>query len=105
MTTKQEVKRNIMRKIMELRTKDLIEEDSILDVLDDNLDPYIDDLCKENKSLLESCEGATMMYKDLCESKEIIKKLLALHFSPIVTEDDLKKQDEIIKQAQDFIKG
>ena len=51
MITKKEVKRNIMRRIMELRTKDLIEEDSILDVLDDNLDTYIDDLCKENKRL------------------------------------------------------
>ena len=44
MITRKEVKRNIMRKIMELRTKDLIEEDSILDVLDDNLDPYITEL-------------------------------------------------------------
>ena len=74
--TKQEVKRNIIRGIMELRTKDMIEEDSILDVLDDNLDPYIDDLYEENKRLLESCEGTTMMYKDLCESKEIIKFLI-----------------------------
>lgn len=65
---------------------------------------WIEDLEEENKRLLESCEGATMMYKDLCESKEIIKKLLTLHFSPLVTQDDLKKQNEIIKQAQDFIK-
>ena len=44
MTNKQEVKRNILRKIMELRTKDMIEEDCILDVLDDNLDPYVAEL-------------------------------------------------------------
>ena len=44
MKTKQEVKRNIMHKIMELRTKDMIEEDCILDVLDDNLDSYITEL-------------------------------------------------------------
>jgi hypothetical protein len=44
MKTKQEVKRNIMHKIMGLRTKDMIEEDCILDVLDDNLDPYITEL-------------------------------------------------------------
>ena len=44
MKTKQEVKRDIMRRIMELRTKDMIEEDCILDVLDDNLDPYITEL-------------------------------------------------------------
>ncbi len=48
---------------------------------------WIDDLEEENKEL-----------------KEIIKKLLALYSSPLVTQDDLKKQDEIIKQAQDFIK-
>ena len=44
MKTKQEVKRDIMRRIMELRIKDMIEEDCILDVLDDNLDPYITEL-------------------------------------------------------------
>ena len=44
MKTKQEVERNIMRRIMELRTKNMIEEDCILDVLDDNLDPYITEL-------------------------------------------------------------
>lgn len=48
---------------------------------------WIDDLEEENKEL-----------------KEIIKKLLALYFSPIVTKDDLKKQDEIIKRVKEFIK-
>ena len=30
------------------------------------------DLQEENRSLLESCEGATMMYKDLCEATKLI---------------------------------
>ncbi len=44
---------------------------------------YITDLEKENaelkeqnRKLLESCEGATMMYKDLQKAKEIIEKLM-----------------------------
>ena len=35
------------------------------------------ELKEQNRSLLESCEGATMMYKDLCKAKEIIKYLLS----------------------------
>ena len=77
MKTKQEVKRNIMRKIMELRTKDLIEEDSILDVLDDNLDPYIteleDELDQERES--KGCiETDYNTYKS--EATKIIQDLL-----------------------------
>jgi len=36
------------------------------------------DLQEENRSLLESCEGATMMYKDLCKAKELISTLLLI---------------------------
>lgn len=99
---KLKAERNEVREILE--DKDFKNVNRIFNLINAD-EKLIDDLCKENKRLLESCEGATMMYKDLCESKEIIKKLLALYFSPIVTQDDLKKQDEIIKQAQDFIKG
>lgn len=42
--------------------------------------------------------------KENIKLKEIIKKLLGLYFTPIVTEDDLKKQDEIIKQAKELTK-
>ncbi len=49
MKTRQELKSEITHKIMELRNKGLIEEDSILDVLDDNLDPYITELEKERE--------------------------------------------------------
>lgn len=38
------------------------------------------------------------------EAKKIIKQLLGLYFNPIMTEDDLKKQDKIIEQAKEFIK-
>lgn len=99
---KLKAERNEVREILE--DKDFKNVNRIFNLINAD-EKLIDDFCKENKRLLESCEGATMMYKDLCESKEIIKKLLALYFSPIVTQDDLKKQDKIIKQAQDFIKG
>lgn len=42
--TKQKLKMNIVHEIMELQNKDLIEEDSILDVLDDCLNPFIDEI-------------------------------------------------------------
>lgn len=32
----------------------------------------IEDLQEENRSLLESCEGVTMMHKDLCEATKLI---------------------------------
>lgn len=43
----------------------------------DNLEKENAELHVTNKNLLESCEGATMMYKDLQKAKEIIKKYLA----------------------------
>lgn len=50
------------------------------------------------------CDWINDLEEENKELKEIIKKLLALYFSPLITQDDLKKQDEIIKQAQEFIK-
>lgn len=34
------------------------------------------ELKEQNKKLLESCEGATMMYEDLCKAKELLKQWL-----------------------------
>ncbi len=34
------------------------------------------ELKEQNTNLLESCEGATMMYKDLCKAKELLKQWL-----------------------------
>lgn len=44
----------------------------------DNLEKENAELTATNKSLLESCEGATMMYKDLCKAKELINTLLLI---------------------------
>jgi len=40
----------------------------------------------------------------LAEAKEIIKKLQFLYLSPVVTKDDVKRQDEILAEAEQFIK-
>ena len=39
----------------------------------------------------------------LVKSKEIIKKLKALYFYPVVTKDDVKRQDEILAEAEQFL--
>lgn len=70
--------------------------------------PTIKELQKENaklkernRKLLESCEGATMMYEDLCKAKEIIKTFLgfaeAFGYSPSI--------DKFITEAEQFLKG
>lgn len=41
--------------------------------------------------------------KKFIKAKEIIKKLKALYFSPIETKDDIKRQDEILEEAEQFI--
>ena len=47
--------------------------------------------------------GRNKANDELVKSKEIIKKLLSLYFAPVVTQDDLKKQDEIIEMARKFV--
>jgi hypothetical protein len=40
----------------------------------------------------------------LAEAKEIIKKLQFLYLSPVVTKDDVKRQDEILAEVKQFLK-
>ena len=72
----------------------------------------IAELKKENaelKKLKRECETSLCRaeyqynYEQLTKAKEIIKKLKALYFSPIVTKDDVKRQDEILEEAEQFI--
>lgn len=49
------------------------------------------DLLKENYALIT-------------KAKKIIKNLKALYFSPVVTKDDVKRQDEILNEAEQFLK-
>lgn len=60
----------------------------------------------EFKKISEYLKNYEMINVDneLYKSKEIIKKLLDLYFTQAVTQDDLKKRDEIIKQAREFVK-
>ena len=59
------------------------------------------DLQEENRSLLESCEGVTMMYKDLCKTKELLKDITSSYGSTEVSEAQLYLK---IKKAEIFLK-
>ena len=39
----------------------------------------------------------------LTTAREIIKKLKVLYFSPVVTKDDVKRQDEILAEVEQFL--
>lgn len=41
--------------------------------------------------------------EQLTTAKEIIKKLKMLYFSPVVTKDDVKRQDEILAEVEQFL--
>lgn len=43
------------------------------------------------------------MRKKMIEAKEIIKKLKALYLYPVVTKDDVKRQDEILAETEQFL--
>lgn len=59
------------------------------------------ELKEQNRNLLESCEGATMMYKDLCKAKEIIKKYLSIGVGGKITQNYL----DVTKEAEYLLKG
>lgn len=55
-----------------------------------------------NKSLLESCEGATMMYEDLCKTKEILHDLANLDGAVHIPMDKVKS---LMVKAEKFLKN
>ena len=57
-------------------------------------------LKEQNKKLLESCEGATMMYEDLCKAKNIIIKLLEVL---IVIDGEQTRELKEVKEAEQFL--
>jgi hypothetical protein len=83
-----------------------------------NGDPYtydcyltVADLEKENAELKEmyheTDEDNNKLRENiplLAEAKEIIKKLQFLYLSPVVTKDDVKRQDEILAEVKQFLK-
>lgn len=69
---------------------------------------YIAELEKENaelkatnKRLLESCEGATMMYKHLTKAKKLLKDITSSYGSTEVSEAQFYLK---IKKAEIFLK-
>lgn len=63
------------------------------------------DLKNRNQELLGSCEGATMMYKDLQKAKEIIKKILhTLENKDSEYTFALKPTHPVLVEAEQFLK-
>lgn len=60
------------------------------------------ELKERNRELLESCEGATMMYKDLCKTKELLKDVYK-----IAKRDwnDPKWHDQVLQKVEQFLNG
>lgn len=93
-------------------TKDEIKNKISLALKDPILQQGFEIICKENtdlqnrnRELLESCEGATMMYKDLQNAKEIIKKLLhTLENKESEYTFALKPTHPVLVEAEQFIK-
>ena len=62
------------------------------------------------KEYLKDCPYTSLKFyadnkyvEQLEQAKVIIKRLLSLYFYPVVTDKDLKRKDEIIEQAEQFI--
>lgn len=86
--------------------------------LRDNYEQYKAVAEPEIKSLKEENAELKKMYHEtdednnklreniplLTEAKEIIKKLQFLYLSPVVTKDDVKRQDEILAEVKQFLK-
>ena len=51
--TKEELKHNFINGVMDLRNKGLVEQDSLLDLFEDVIEPCITDFEKENAELKE----------------------------------------------------
>ena len=82
------------------------EYNKLLEVIN-NQDVKIADLEKQIKVLTQNLEDTEIYNKALEKkveaAKQIIKRLLSLYFYPVVTDKDLKRKDEIIEQAEQFI--
>lgn len=48
-------------------------------------------------------QGIINRLHQLIKAKEIIKKLKALYLTPVVTKDDVKRQDEILEEVEQFL--
>lgn len=57
------------------------------------------ELKEQNRKLLESCEGATMMYEHLTKAKELLKDFLLM-----AKVEHLKDRYETVEEAEQFLK-
>ena len=86
--TKEDLKHIFLKNVMDLRNKDLLEQDSLLDVFEDVIEPYISELEQENARLTTNEKSL------LAEQKIIVKENTEL-------KEELKKwKDEWQEQVQ-----
>lgn len=72
---------------------------NVLNELYEKLEKENAELKNRNQELLKSCEGATMMYKDLQKANEIIKKYLYIGVGGKITQNYL----DVTKEAEQFL--
>ena len=66
----------------------------------------VKELKEHHKSVCETLTNTHRSIREqLTKATEIIKKLKTLYFYPVVTKDDVKRQDEILNEAEQFLKG
>lgn len=73
--------------------------DHFKDVFDENIE-----LKEQNRKLLGSCEGATMMYEHLTKAKEIMKHLLDWQYDEYKKSETDKELFKVIAEAEQFLK-
>lgn len=72
-------------------TKDIIEKENA-------------DLKEQNKKLLESCEGATMMYEDLCKAKELLRFWTNDFYDGFNHSNKYEDRHKALVETQQFLK-
>jgi len=63
----------------------------------------VGDFGELQKKLEEEQRKNNGLSDNLTKAKEIIKKLKVLYLSPVVTKDDVKRQDEILVEVEQFL--
>ena len=93
-------------------TKDEMKNRISLALKDPILQQGFEVICKENAELKgknkwyseQVCnKECAEVWGELTTAKELIKKLKALYLYPVVTKDDVKRQDEILNEAEQFL--
>ena len=90
-----ELKKKIINEIINLRNNGLVEQDSILDVLDDILNPFIDKLEEDVKNKKLGIKNRNTEIKELKKDKEYLDDCLDKQIKATL---DLQKENAELKE-------